>query len=374
MKILITGGHLTPALSYIDWVKKNQPKDKLVFAGRDFSQDKLQQKAVEKYEVEKRNVSFISFSAVRFGKSFFSHILTEAPLFLKSIIKAKKILKNQKTMVVVSFGGYVAVPFVLAAFLLKIPVVTHEQTMVAGFANTIIGFFAKKIAVSFEDTASEFPEDKVVVTGNLLRSGVFSSRHQKPAWFKNNSDKPILLIMGGNQGSQAINEIILESLPELVQNWTVVHQCGKPTKERNYKLVLETAKSHLSTKYQDSYFVTEWIDGRDLFWLYRNSIAAVSRSGANATQELAVAGLPTIFVPLPMAHKNEQHKNAQWLVNIGGAILIDQAGLDSESLSIALDKIKTFQKPMKEALSKLSFSKDAAKKFYEITKEVTLKS
>lgn len=374
MKILVTGGHLTPALSFIDWLQKNEPKEKIVFVGRKYSQDLLKQESVEEYEVDKRGVKFINFSAARLGKQFLLKPIREFGKFLKSVKAAKKIIKEEKITVVVSFGGYLAAPFAIAAYLSKVPVVTHEQTLTVGFSNRIVGFFAKKIAVSFEETAKSFRADKVIVTGNLLRKGVFLKKQARPEWFKKDDDKPTLLVMGGNQGAKVLNELILSNLPELVKDWTIIHQCGKPTSERDYKKVFLVAKDHLPKEDQNSFYVKEWIDDKDLFWLYRNSEAALSRSGANATQELAVAGLPTIFVPLPYAHHDEQYKNAKWLVDQGAAIIIDQAALTKDSLIKALAKLTSMNKEMRGALSLLNIPSDSPKKLYELTKEVTTKS
>ncbi len=370
MKILITGGHLTPALSLIDWLKVNQPAEKIVFVGRDFSQDLLKQEAVERYELEKRQIKFISFSAVRLGNYFLLHFLSEFVRFFKTVKEAKLILKTEKIDVFVSFGGYVAVPFAIAAFFSRIPIITHEQTLTVGFANKLIGLLAQKVAVSFDETKQSFSKSKVVKTGNLLRAGVFSKQQRQPDWLKNNQ-LPILLVMGGNQGSKALNELILENLPELATTWTIVHQCGKPTLQRDYKHVFELAISHLETKDQANVYVHEWLDDQDLFWLYRKALAAISRSGANSVQELAVAGLPTIFVPLPTAHHNEQYKNAKWLVDQGAAILVEQTALNKEKLFASLDKVVAHNQEMRANLAKLKFNQQAPKQLYELILEVT---
>jgi UDP-N-acetylglucosamine--N-acetylmuramyl-(pentapeptide) pyrophosphoryl-undecaprenol N-acetylglucosamine transferase len=373
MKILVTGGHLTPALSFIDWVNKNQPKDKFIYVGRKYSQDLLKQESVEQYELDKRDIKFIPFKAVKLGKQFLLKPFGGISGFFKSVKAAKKIIKEENISVVVSFGGYLGVPFALAAYLKKVPVITHEQTLTVGVANRIIGFFANKIAVSFKETAKSFRADKVAVTGNLLRRGVFLKQQAQPKWFKKD-DKPLLLVMGGNQGAKVLNELILNNLPDLVKDWTIVHQCGRPNLERDYKKVFEVAKTHLPKNDQDSLYVREWIDDKDLFWLYRNSTAALSRAGANATQELAVAGLPTIFVPLPYAHHDEQYKNAKWLVDQGAAIIIDQSALNKDSLVEALTKLTSMNKEMRKALDSLKIPSNSSEKLYELVKEVTTKS
>ncbi|MFH2118587.1 MAG: UDP-N-acetylglucosamine--N-acetylmuramyl-(pentapeptide) pyrophosphoryl-undecaprenol N-acetylglucosamine transferase [Candidatus Paceibacterota bacterium] len=370
MKIVITGGHLTPALSLIDFIQNQHPQDKLIFVGRQFSQDILQQEAVEHYEITKRKVSFISFNAVRFGATFFRHFFKNTQLFLKSLGQAKLILKKHNPQVLVSFGGYLAVPFVLAAWLLHIPIVTHEQTLSAGWANRLIGKFAKKIAISFPQTAKFFPARKTVLTGNPLRAGVFKTRYARPAWLPTKISKPIILVMGGNQGSRAINEAIGNFLGELLTDWTIIHQCGRPTKKHNYLEILERQKKRLPKNLQQNYFIKEWLDEEELFWIYRHAFCAISRSGANATQELAIARVPSVLIPLPMAHGGEQHKNARWLVEAGGAILLEQSSLDASNLFKTLERLKILEKPMRENLAGINLPQDAAEQLYTVVTTV----
>jgi UDP-N-acetylglucosamine--N-acetylmuramyl-(pentapeptide) pyrophosphoryl-undecaprenol N-acetylglucosamine transferase len=311
MKILITGGHLTPALSFIDYVQDQHPQDKLVFVGREFSQDALQQEAVEHYEVNKRGVPFIVFSAVRLGPVFFKQILANSRVFYLSVKQARAILKKQRPLVLVSFGGYLAAPFALAAWAMRIPVITHEQTLTVGLANRLIGRLAKKIAISFPQTAQSLPAHKTVLTGNLLRAGVFKVRHPRPKWLPEKIKLPLVLVMGGNQGSLTINKVIANTLPELLTDWTIIHQCGKPTDQHNYLEILEREKKRQPKNLQANYFIREWLDETDLFWIYNHAFCAISRSGANTTQELAAVKLPSVLIPLPHAHGDEQHKRVE---------------------------------------------------------------
>jgi UDP-N-acetylglucosamine--N-acetylmuramyl-(pentapeptide) pyrophosphoryl-undecaprenol N-acetylglucosamine transferase len=370
MKILITGGHLTPALSFIDFVSKKHPKDKLIFVGREFSQDVLQQRAVERYEVEKRKIPFISFQAVRFGSYFFRQPIGNFVRFLRSFREARKLLRKHQPTVVLSFGGYVAVPLVLAAKLEKIPVVTHEQTLTSGFANKLIGWFADRVAVSFPETKQKFDQQKTVITGNPLRAGVFRSRHPRPKWLPEKIKLPILLVMGGNQGSWSINQAIAKALPELLSDWLIIHQCGRPTAKQQYQQFLERHRQRLPKKLQERYLILEWIDDSDLFWLYQHALGAISRSGANATQELAAANLPSILVPLPFSHHQEQQKNARWLVTQGGAILLEQSALNTKNLLKSLEKLKTLAEPMRESLAEINLPQNAAYKLYEVVSAV----
>ncbi|OGJ38625.1 MAG: hypothetical protein A2383_00070 [Candidatus Pacebacteria bacterium RIFOXYB1_FULL_39_46] len=370
MKIIITGGHLTPALSLIDFIQAQNPQDKLIFVGRQFSQDILKQEAIEHYEITKRKIPFISFNAVRLNSRFFHHFFRNTRLFFKSFQEASSILKKHRPQVLVSFGGYLAVPFAFAAWFLRIPVVTHEQTLATGWANRLIGKFAKKIAISFPQTAAFFPSSKTVLTGNPLRAGIFRTRHTHPEWLPTKINKPIILVMGGNQGSREINKLIGNSLDELLIDWVIIHQCGRPTSEHNYLEILKRQKNRLAKKLQQNYFIKEWLDEEELFWIYYHAFCAISRSGANATQELAAVKLPSILIPLPAAHESEQHKNARWLVNAGGAILLEQSALNLPNLIKALEKLKVLENSMRENLAEINLSQDAAKKLYLVVTTV----
>lgn len=374
MKILIPGGHLTPALSFIDFVRKHHPKDRIVFAGREFSQDATGQKAVERYEVEKRKIPFISFEAVRLGQSFFQHLYRHLTRFVSSVREAKSILSKHKPDLVLSFGGYVAVPFALAAKSLKIRIVTHEQTLVSGFASKLISLIANAVAVTFPESISPLLAEKTVLTGNPLREGVFKSRHPRPEWLAEKTDKPIVMIMGGNQGSRILNLAIEAALPELLADWTIVHQCGRPTNQQDSREILALAKTRLPAELQQRYYILEWIDDSDLFWLYRQAFCAISRAGANATQELAVSGTPSILVPLPLSRHNEQQKNAQWLAQSGGAMILEQRALSTQTLLESLRKLQTFEKQMRESLAVIKLPENAAERLYTVAADVVLPS
>lgn len=369
MKMLITGGHLTPALSFIDFVRSTHPQDKLVFAGREFSQDALRQKAIERYEVEKRNIQFISFEAVRLGSTFGSNFFGNLRRFFISFGKAKALLKKQRPNAVLSFGGYVAVPFALAAHSLRIPVVSHEQTLTNGFANRLISWVATAIAISFPESRQRLFASKTKLTGNPLRAGVFRSRHPRPKWLSATLAKPIMMIMGGNQGSRTINNAIQAALPELLVHWIVVHQCGQPTTEERTRETLERQRQRLPEELQSDYFVFEWIDESDLFWLYHHAFCAISRAGANSVQELAAARLPAILVPLPSSRLDEQRKNAQWLRRLGGAIIVEQSVLNTQTLLSALEKLQTMAPTMRTNLAAVTLPENAAQQLYTVVTE-----
>jgi UDP-N-acetylglucosamine--N-acetylmuramyl-(pentapeptide) pyrophosphoryl-undecaprenol N-acetylglucosamine transferase len=340
MRILVSGGHLTPALAFIDYVQQDHQDDEVVFVGREFSRESDKQVSRERVEVEARNVQFIAFSAQKSAQSLATTLL-KMPRLAGSVLKAIAIVSKQKPDVFLSFGGYVAVPLAVACWLQQIPVVTHEQTRAVGVSNQFIGRIAKKIAISFPDSKQFFPSHKTVVTGNLLRKQLTKRLLQKPDWLESSSDLPMLYITGGSQGSEVINTTISQMLPRLLKEWQVIHQCGADSNQRSYQTELKRRKQQLTKPQQARYWIREWLTEPELAWIYKHATAVVSRSGANTTQELAFHCVPSVLIPLPFSHFQEQQLNAEALAKTGGAIIIQQKQLTVDTLLEALDQLKS---------------------------------
>ncbi len=356
MKILISGGHLTPALSFIDFAQSNNEKnDEIVFVGRKFSQSKLEQRSVEREEITKRGIQFIEFDSGKLSASDPFSLVQQFLKLLTSFFQAKKIIVAQKPDLFLSFGGYLALPLALAAWWQGVPILTHEQTAAPGTANKFIAKFAQKVAVSFPETAKEFPAGKVVVTGNPIRSKIWSKKFEKPEWAEKPAQKPLLYITGGSQGSQAINNVVKALLPKLLEEWDIIHQCGRANTLLDYAADLEKAKKELPKELQAHYTIREqWITEDELGWVYSHAWAMISRAGANTLQEVIRAEVPTIFVPLAHAHHDEQVKNAQTLVQKGAAILVLQKDLDEAHLTEALNELKKNHQELKNHLTEIS--------------------
>ena len=365
MKILLTGAHLTPALAMIDHIQARHPKDKLVYVGRLFSQEKLAQKAVEASEVKARGVKFIAFSAVKFVNSSLFDRLFSFFSFPKTVKEAKEILKKERPDVVLSFGSYLAVPFALAAKTLKIPLVTHEQTIAMGKANQFIAKLADKVAISYPQTADYLNKKNYTVTGNPVRNRIFAKNLKRPKDLPAKFKK-LVLIMGGNQGSFAINEAVGLILTDLLKDYTVVHQCGRANKLKDYPKELKKIRQDLPEDLKEKYVIKEWINEEDLFWIYQKADFAISRAGANSVLELCLVPLPAILIPLPKAYNDEQQRNALMMKNAGGAIILPQADLSSEKLLRAIKKMEACYKVMRQKLAKKSFYQDSEKKLYQL--------
>lgn len=337
MKVVITGGHLTPALGFIDHLQTHN--DEVIFIGRLYSQKKLRQRSQERSEVEKKGVPFFSIRSGQFTKKTLLEKVRATLEFAFGLLQSISILRKEKPDVLVSFGSYVGVPVAAAAKLLGIPCILHEQTTTPGASSIAIARLSEVVALSFPETA-QFFSTKTVVTGNILRSDVLVKNTTLPEWIAA-PDKPLLYITGGNQGAAAINSLIEHALETLLSDWVVVHQCGNPSQEHNWEQQLTAAAQKLSPKKQKRYVVRPWITEHELSWIYTTATAVVARSGANTVAEILTKKIPAIFIPLPGAHDNEQLRNAQPIAAAGAARVLEQVDATPERL---LDQLAELRK------------------------------
>lgn len=238
------------------------------------------------------------------------------------------ILLRESPDVIASFGGYVALPVVLAAWILRIPILTHEQTVVTGLANRIIAFFSDRIAVSFESSLRYFPTRKVVLTGNPVRPEIFEVRNKR---FEFSSRRPVIYFTAGNQGSHVLNTVVGQVLPTLLEKYVVVHQVGAAGITDDYDSLTklrETLPEHL----RRYYYVERYIGADDIGALLGSADLVVGRSGANTVADLAARRVPALFIPIPFATHDEQTKNARLLSEAGSAEILPQRELTPERL------------------------------------------
>lgn len=328
--IAISGGHLTPALATIEYFQKAHPDVRLVFVGRKYMQEKEKQLANESRIAAELGIPFHQITAAKFHRAAWWRNLGEIARLVPSLFQALQILRQERVSLFLSFGGYLAVPLAVAAKILRIPVVTHEQTKTSGLANEFIANLADKVALSYADSRKNFPKEKIVVTGNPIRSSLLREYKRKPTWIPE-SNKPILYVTGGSQGSQVINSTVGQILPYLTERFLVIHQCGQSENQRYLHTLMAQAEI-LPEAQRSRYVVREWIEDKEVSWIMQHASLAVSRAGANTTQEVSLHAVPTIFIPLPFAHNNEQFKNAEALEEAGAAIILEQKNLDPDTL------------------------------------------
>lgn len=359
MKIALSGGHLTPALAFLDYLAEIKSEHTCVFFGRKLAQVSTEQTSHEAEEVEARGIHFIAFSGGKLTSYAPFDILAAVGQNILAFFSALYYLSVEKPDVFLSFGSYLAVPLGYAAWILGIPVITHEQTRSVGFATKALSPLARTIFLSFSDSLVHVPKHKSEVIGNLLRSTLTQNTDVAPSWYQNPQQLPILYVTGGSQGSEVINTCLSRLIPKLTKEWIVVHQCGSTSKYRSYSAELAQLRASLHRVQQSRYIIQEWISAEELGWLYTHATLVIGRAGANTVQELATFQVPSILIPLPFAHNNEQHINAQWLSEVGGAELIEQKDLTPELLHEKISLIASKHKAYRRKLSSLELPTNA---------------
>ncbi|MFA4990732.1 MAG: undecaprenyldiphospho-muramoylpentapeptide beta-N-acetylglucosaminyltransferase [Candidatus Paceibacterota bacterium] len=317
-----TGGHIYPLIAVYRHLKRITDQ-KLVTLEATYLGPKIFDESV--FTNEKIKIANISSGKWRnyFSLMNFVDIFKIIFGFFQSLWKLWKIMPD----VIFSKGGYGALPVVYAGFLLGIPIIIHESDSVPGKSNKLAAPFAKKILLAFESSKNYFLPEKVAVVGNPIRDTILNnnvSAEKAKQYFKFLSDKPVVLFLGGSQGSQRINDLVLDCLEELIKNDVqVLHQTGP----KNFKEIFLEAKvilEFLPELYQNFY------QARDFFHEpeYLNALAAadliVARAGSGVIFEIAASKKPAILIPLPEAAHNHQYLNAVEYARFGGAIVIEE--------------------------------------------------
>lgn len=348
MKIIITGGHLSPALAVIEKLREIQGIE-IVYVGRIFSLEGSRKPSQEYIQITAQKIKFIPITVGRLQRSFTRFTLPSLAKVPLGFVQALKIIFRQQPNCILSFGGYVALPICFAAWLFGVPVFTHEQTTTRGLANKIIEKFAKKIFISWSDSKPLYPKSKAVFTGNPLRNGIFKINDENiPKRIKEEKVLPLLYITGGSQGSESINNLVSEILVELLNHYRIIHQFGqsKTSQEK-----IQRKMTFLTEEQKIRYFATPFVDIKSIGWVLKNADLVLGRSGANTVSELLVFKKRCLLIPLPWAGEEEQEKNAQILVRAGLGKILYQSALTPKLLlgEIYLAMAKYNRIPEKES-------------------------
>ncbi len=339
MKILFagggTGGHFYPLIAVARAIKKIADQEhiariELFMMGDD---------PVDARMLLDEEIKFIKIPAGKLRRYRSLKNITDAFKTASGIVWAFWRLYLLLPDIVFSKGGYASFPALVAARVLGIPVVIHESDSVPGKVNTWAGRWAHTIAISFPESARFFKGKNIVVAGNPVRPQVVGGNLAEAIQsFNLEEGIPTILILGGSQGSEPINETILAVLPELVKNYQVIHQTGK----NNFADVAGRArvlleKAELKHRYHPYAFLEE---GE-----YRNAAKAasiaVSRAGAGAIFEIAAWEIPAILIPLPaeVDAQGHQRENAYQYARAGGCEVIEPTNLKPHLILSAVEKI-----------------------------------
>ncbi|MBA2655507.1 MAG: undecaprenyldiphospho-muramoylpentapeptide beta-N-acetylglucosaminyltransferase [Tatlockia sp.] len=313
-----TAGHVTPNLALIEALQKDSWQ--IDYIGSE--------EGVEKGMVAPLNIPYHTISTGKLRRYFSWQNFIDPFKTIFGIGQAYCILKKQKTDLVFSKGGFVALPVVIAAWLNRIPVLAHESDMSPGLANRLSFPFVDKICVTFEAARQHFKtKEKVEVTGTPIRQDLFNGVKEKAlALCGFNAEKPCLLVMGGSLGSLRLNNALRTALPSICKTYQVIHLCGKGK--------VDAAFVNYAGYHQFEYANKELAD------LFAAADLVVSRAGANSLYEILALAKPHILIPLPCnASRGDQIQNALFFKEQGLSTVIDDELLTTENLLEAINNV-----------------------------------
>ncbi|MGI6213938.1 MAG: UDP-N-acetylglucosamine--N-acetylmuramyl-(pentapeptide) pyrophosphoryl-undecaprenol N-acetylglucosamine transferase [Christensenellales bacterium] len=305
-----TAGHIMPNIALAEELAKHF--EHIIYMGGE---------GMEREIAASNNLPFYSTACV---KLYRKNILANAKIpfvLLRGVTQAKRIFDSLKPNAVFSKGGYAALPACFAAYLKKVPLIVHESDYSLGVANKVAARFAKRVLTSFEETeGGEY-------TGNPIKSNIDKGDKQVIISRYKLDRKPVILIMGGSGGAEAINRIVYQALPTLIKSFNVIHLTGKSgDKSVNYP----------------GYYQEEF--AYDIQHYYAAADLVVSRGGANSLAEIAANGKRNIAIPLPKGNsRGDQEQNAKSWHKRGQIEILTQQNLTCASLLSAIET--TFERP-----------------------------
>lgn len=331
-----TGGHIYPILAVTEelqnWSVQNGEKIDLRYLGVPGQYRGI---------LEGNGIRVSKILSSKFRRYFDLRNIIDFPKFILSFFQAIWKVLWIMPDVLFSKGGPGALPIVLACRFYRVPVIIHESDAVAGMVNRASSRYAKRIGVSFNSSISLFGGN-VAVVGNPIRPSFFSdqekiSKESAKRIFGLNEDKPVILALGGSQGSTRINDFFMDIVPELIKDFQVIHQTGWNNFEEA-KNEFKVTSEKLSEEEKRRYKMVAYLE-KDLKDAYLAADIVVSRAGSGSIFEIAALGKPSILIPLPEAASNHQVLNAYEYAKSGAAIVMEEGNLTP---NVFLSQLKKF--------------------------------
>lgn len=305
-----TAGHVTPNLALVPSLREHGYDIRYIGSYN----------GIEKRLITDAGIPYDGISSGKLRRYFDLKNFTDPFRVLKGYGEARRLLKKYKPNIVFSKGGFVSVPVVIAAHRLHIPVIIHESDMTPGLANKLAIPSASKVCCNFPETLKYLPEDKAVLTGSPIRAELLQGdRKTGLAYAHMTEDKPVILVIGGSLGSVTVNNAVRKILPKLLEDFQVIHICGKGNLD----------ESLIGKK---GYVEYEYID-KPLRHLFAAADLMISRAGANSICEILALRKPNILIPLSAAaSRGDQILNAKSFAAQGYSTVIEEEQLNEETL------------------------------------------
>jgi UDP-N-acetylglucosamine--N-acetylmuramyl-(pentapeptide) pyrophosphoryl-undecaprenol N-acetylglucosamine transferase len=336
-----TGGHIFPAIAIADEIKRRNPDADILFVG---AKGKMEMDRVPAAGYKIEGLTIVGLQR----KLTLSNLMLPFKL-LKSMLKARSIVRSFQPQAVIGVGGYASGPTLKAATLLGVPALIQEQNSFPGKTNKLLARNVAAICTAYEGLDRFFPKDKIVLTGNPVRRDMVAIEGKRQQAFEHyglDPAKRTLLIIGGSLGAKTLNESMMLAYEELAKNDVqVLWQCGK--------LYDNDLSARLNGKEAENIKRTMFIDRMDLAYALADVI--VSRAGAISVSELCLVGKPVILVPSPNVAEDHQTKNAMALVDKGAAVLVKDVEAREKLLTVALDLLNNEEncKKLSQSILKL---------------------
>jgi len=328
-KIVLTGGgtagHVNPHFALLPHLQKNGWD--VHYIG---SHDGIERQLVGE------QIPYYPISAGKLRRYFDLKNFSDPFRVLKGLVDSLKILRKIKPQVVFSKGGFVTVPVVMAAWLLKIPVILHESDLTPGLANRLSLPFAKEICLTFPETL-DYVKEKGIVTGTPIRAEILRGSKEKGAELCGfNPLVRTILVMGGSQGSAVLNKVVRENLELLTKDYQIVHLCGQGNLDKGIKNVRYSQFEYVRDELADIFALADVI---------------LSRAGANAIFEFLALSKPNILVPLSeKASRGDQIMNAKSFAKQGFSLVITEEDFSIDTLLDSLNTLKNEGKKYIESM------------------------
>ena len=372
MKIVFTGGgtggHFYPIIAVAQKVNKIIDDEKIIGA-------KLYYFSDSPYDKEALFENGLLYEDVNSGKmrTYFSfkNFLDIFKTFF-GVINALFKMFSIYPDVVFGKGGYASFPTIFAARILRIPVLIHESDSAPGRVNLWAGHFAKKVAVSFIEAADYFPKKTIAWTGQPIRTEIENRAGKAEAmeYFKMESDIPVILVLGGSQGAELINNTILDALPRLVDNYQIIHQTGV----NNFTMVTNRSEVVLGNNvHKLRYLSVPFLNPLAMKMAAGASTIIVSRAGSTLF-EISAWGVPSILIPFTNSNADHSKKNAFNYARVGACSVIEENNMTANILSSEIDRItgdKTVYDQMAKS-AKAFYKPDAAMKIARVLVDIAM--
>ncbi len=373
MKVVIaaagTAGHINPGLAIANKIKQEEPKSEITFIGTT--------RGLENDLVPRAGFKLKTIDAYGLSKKLTIENIKKMYKTLKGYGEAKKILKDLKPDIVIGTGGYICGATILAAHNLKIPTMLHESNSFPGKAVKMLAKKTDIILISFEDAKERIPNAKKIVhTGTPVKIKKQEYTNSQIEKIKKelglNNEKPLVLIFGGSQGAQKINEAIMGIIKnKLNKEYQIIWATGP----KQYDIIKEKLEdANININYIENTKIVPYIYNMEEIMNVSDLI--VSRSGAMTITEIANLAKPSILVPLPNVSGDHQMYNAKVLANKNAAIIIKNDELNTVDLNTKIEEI-VLNKNKKEEMGKNAFkvsTKNVEEKIWQEIKELRSKN